>query len=388
MPSIEKAGLDPAQIKYIVLSHGHPGQTDHTGGANYLQRTYGARVAMGRPDWDATLPAQKPERPLAKRDIDIIDGTTLTLGDTTLSFALEPGHSPGSLAMFISVRWHGESHMVMLLAGALQTPDRAAFDALAHIMNDIAKPQNVGGPLERTSWDLPGHAHGYGNDPQPSRRAQPLAVRAGARQPLLVDDRRVRPCTYRRLGGSCRRARPIASPIEVCMKPVRLQLNPGPAPCPSRCPTRRPARSPMRLPAHRPLCVGSRRFRDGKLRCRSPPTANAGRKRHLWRQRTCRPVPPAGPPAGLRRGVQDGVVLSVNGGAAHVQFNDLETDVLRAQLQGNDVSVRCGDAEGTATWPANRGDLTLFLAGAEAPDVCTISAGGQELVRVALAPIR
>jgi metallo-beta-lactamase class B len=147
VPSMRKAGLDPAQIKYIFLSHGHPGQTDHTGGANYLQRTYGAKVGMGKPDWDATLPAQKPERPLANRDFDIVEGTTMTLGDTTLSFALEPGHSPGSLAMFIPVTWHGESHTVMLLAGALQTPDREAFDALEHIMNDIARPQNVQGLL-------------------------------------------------------------------------------------------------------------------------------------------------------------------------------------------------------------------------------------------------
>jgi metallo-beta-lactamase class B len=147
IPSMLKAGLDPAQIKYIVLSHGHPGQTDHTGGANYLQRTYGAKVAMGKPDWDATIPAQKPERPLANRDMDIVDGTTITVGDTTLSFALEPGHSPGSLAMFIPVTWHGEPHKVMLLAGALQAPSREDFNALAHIMNDIAKPQNVQGLL-------------------------------------------------------------------------------------------------------------------------------------------------------------------------------------------------------------------------------------------------
>ena len=102
---------------------------------------------MGKPDWDAMLPAQRPERPLAKRNFDIVDGTTLTLGDTTLSFALEPGHSPGSPAMFIPVTWRGESHKVMLLAGALQTPDREAFDALAHIMIDIAIPQNVHGLL-------------------------------------------------------------------------------------------------------------------------------------------------------------------------------------------------------------------------------------------------
>ena len=147
IPSMQRAGLDPTQIKYIVLSHGHPGQTDHTGGANYLQRTYGAKVAMGKPDWDATLPAQSSDRPLANRDIDIITGSTLTLGDTTLSFALEPGHSPGSLAMFIPVVWRGEPTMVMLLSGAIQTPDREAFDALEHIMNNIAKPRNVRGIL-------------------------------------------------------------------------------------------------------------------------------------------------------------------------------------------------------------------------------------------------
>ena len=147
IPSMQKAGLDPTQIKYIVLSHGHPGQTDHTGGANYLQSLYGAKVAMGKPDWDATLPFQSPDRPLANRDIDIITGSTLTLGDTTLSFALEPGHSPGSLAMFIPVVWRGEPTMVMLLAGAMQTPDREAYDALEHIMNDIAKPRNIRGVL-------------------------------------------------------------------------------------------------------------------------------------------------------------------------------------------------------------------------------------------------
>ncbi len=147
VPSMEKAGLDPAQIKYIVLSHGHPGQTDHTGGANYLQRTYGARVAMGKPDWDATLPAQSPERPLAERDIDIVDGSTLTLGDTTLSFAISPGHSVGTLAMFIPVTWHGEAATVMLHGGAVQTPDRAAFNALERIVNDVAKPEGIRGLL-------------------------------------------------------------------------------------------------------------------------------------------------------------------------------------------------------------------------------------------------
>ena len=117
VPSMRKVGLDPAQIKYIVLSHGHPGQTDHTGGANYLQRTYHPRVMMAKEDWDATLPAQKPERPLAMRDVDIKHGDTLTLGDTTLKMYLTPGHTPGTISTIFQVKDRGTTHTVATWGG-------------------------------------------------------------------------------------------------------------------------------------------------------------------------------------------------------------------------------------------------------------------------------
>src|SRR6476620_6299312 len=40
---MKKLGLDPANIKYAVVSHAHP---DHDGGAKYLQDHYGTRVIM------------------------------------------------------------------------------------------------------------------------------------------------------------------------------------------------------------------------------------------------------------------------------------------------------------------------------------------------------
>jgi len=147
VPSMQKVGLDPAQIKYIVLSHGHPGQTDHTGGANYLQKTYHPRVYMGKEDWDATLPAQKPERPLAMRDVDIKHGDTLTLGDTTLTFTNLFGHTPGTLGIFIPVKWHGEPHVVLLHGGGLQHPNRDSLNRFESVIKDYALKMGADGIL-------------------------------------------------------------------------------------------------------------------------------------------------------------------------------------------------------------------------------------------------
>jgi metallo-beta-lactamase class B len=144
---MQKVGLDPAQIKDIVLSHGHPGQTDHTGGANYLQKTYHPRVLMAKEDWDATLPAQKPERPLAQRDVDIKHGDTLTLGDETLTFTTLFGHTPGTLGIFIPVKWHGQSHVVLLHGGGLQHPNRESLNRFEMVINDYVLKMGAEGIL-------------------------------------------------------------------------------------------------------------------------------------------------------------------------------------------------------------------------------------------------
>jgi metallo-beta-lactamase class B len=142
---MKKVGLDPAQIKYIVLSHGHPGQTDHTGGANYLQKTYHPRIMMSKEDWDATLPAQKPERPLAMRDMDITNGQRLTLGDETITFSVLFGHSAGSLGMWIPVKWHGQPHVVLLHGGGLQHPTQASLDRFKEAIANYGVKMNADG---------------------------------------------------------------------------------------------------------------------------------------------------------------------------------------------------------------------------------------------------
>ena len=106
---LEKLGLDPADIEYIVIGHAH---NDHWGGASFLQQRYGAEVLMGEPDWDhiLTWPQIGRPAPIPNKNRGIIDGDTLTLGDTTVRFVATPGHTPGTMSSLIPVRdgehWH------------------------------------------------------------------------------------------------------------------------------------------------------------------------------------------------------------------------------------------------------------------------------------------
>jgi metallo-beta-lactamase class B len=93
---MRKLGLDPKNIKYVLVSHAH---NDHIGGAEMLQTRYGVRVVMGGPDWDWVAKYPNRYKTMApKRDIVATDGMKITLGDTTVTIWLTPGHTPGTLS--------------------------------------------------------------------------------------------------------------------------------------------------------------------------------------------------------------------------------------------------------------------------------------------------
>jgi len=98
---MRKLGLDPKNIKYVLISHAH---TDHIGGAEMLQVRYGARVVMGGPDWDLVEKYPNRYKTMApKRDIVATDGMKITLGDTAITIWLTPGHTPGTLSYTFTV---------------------------------------------------------------------------------------------------------------------------------------------------------------------------------------------------------------------------------------------------------------------------------------------
>ena len=155
---LRRVGLDPKNIKYIVLTHGHP---DHYGGAKYLQDKYHAKVLMSAIDWDGikTAPGATPPA----RDVDVVDGQKLSLGGVTLTFYLTPGHTPGTISTLIPVTDHGKPHMISFIGGTgLTTPEaRAGAATLRNSLERFAKLSLAAGadvlvtshPFLDDAWD-------------------------------------------------------------------------------------------------------------------------------------------------------------------------------------------------------------------------------------------
>ena len=111
---LKKLGLNPADIKYVVISHGHG---DHDEGARLLQDRYGARIIMGAPDWDTIIKANNMPGGVPKRDMVATDGQKLTLGDTTITIIQTPGHTLGTLSYLIPVKDNGKPLTVAYSGG-------------------------------------------------------------------------------------------------------------------------------------------------------------------------------------------------------------------------------------------------------------------------------
>jgi metallo-beta-lactamase class B len=181
---LKTLGADPGRIRYVVISHAH---SDHVAGARFLQDR-GARIVMSAADWDY-LETDPGRWPKAKRDIVATDGYKLTLGDTTLTLYLTPGHTPGTISTLIPVKDGGQSHTAVLWGGTgfnwrsgsprYISPDRQApwwyenYANSARKLRDIAAKANADILLsnhpqyDRTKANLPALASRRPGQPNP-----------------------------------------------------------------------------------------------------------------------------------------------------------------------------------------------------------------------------
>jgi metallo-beta-lactamase class B len=141
-----KLGLDPRQVKYVLISHAHG---DHDQGAALFQSRYGAKVVMGAADWESTL--GRPATAVGgvpKRDVGVgPQGFKLILGDTTVDVIATPGHTAGTLSYIFPVR-DGRRTLTVAYSGgtAFNFPRQAStFEVYRDSQRRFAEAARVAG---------------------------------------------------------------------------------------------------------------------------------------------------------------------------------------------------------------------------------------------------
>ena len=164
LEALDSIGLDPREIRYVLVSHGH---TDHFGGALEIQELSGARVGATAADWELI----EASGSALTRDIVLADG------DTDFRFHVTPGHTPGVLSIEFPVHDGDQTHKAFFFGGHNVTANQPeAFEQF------IASVERLQATLSDVDVNLTSH-------PWASlifQRAEALAARApGAPHPFV-----------------------------------------------------------------------------------------------------------------------------------------------------------------------------------------------------------
>lgn len=119
--NIKKVGVNPADIKMVLLTHGH---FDHVGGVSKLKSLTHAKFVMTQEGWnEAQADAQKTQgKPgawtmPATADILVKDGDVLTVGDTKFYAYATPGHTWGTTSYALDVKDGDKTYRAITIGG-------------------------------------------------------------------------------------------------------------------------------------------------------------------------------------------------------------------------------------------------------------------------------
>ena len=186
VPGLQKLGLEPAKVKYILLGHGH---ADHFGGSKYFQDHYGTKVGTTAADWDLMYPANPPANQNAnanqarpKKDLVLAEGQPVKLGNVTVTAVAIPGHTPGSLAFIFPVKDKGKTRIAGLFGGTILTVDRITTDGLKQYTQSIAHYLETAKKM-KVEVELQNHAI---FDGMPEKLAKLKTIKASDPNPFIV----------------------------------------------------------------------------------------------------------------------------------------------------------------------------------------------------------
>ena len=141
--SVEKLGFRFSDVKILLISHAH---FDHDAGAAAIKRLTGAKYMVMEEDVAVVESGGKDDfaygndiglrYPPAKVDRVLHDGDTVTLGGTTLTAHLTPGHTKGCTTWTMNVRENGKSYDVVIVGSPNVNPGPGY-----KLVNNAAYPQ-------------------------------------------------------------------------------------------------------------------------------------------------------------------------------------------------------------------------------------------------------
>jgi len=127
LDNIRALGFRPADVRILLASHAH---YDHAGGLAELKRVTGAQFFASRGDAPAFMRGGLDDPQFRDRfsfppitpDRLLDDGDTVTLGGTTLTARITPGHTRGCTTWTTAIR-EGEKSYSVVFVGSPSAPD-------------------------------------------------------------------------------------------------------------------------------------------------------------------------------------------------------------------------------------------------------------------------
>jgi metallo-beta-lactamase class B len=187
LENIAKTGTDLADIKYVLMTHGH---FDHVAGAAALKPLLpNATFVMTQKGWDEAVASSKASQagPRAWQMIEpemvAADGEEIKLGGNSFTVLETPGHTWGTASYAYDVQDGDETHRAVTIGGlglnAIEGPEQVeAFINSLDRLRALTEDSDAGIDVHLTT-------HGFSNGLDEDRQA--MATRKEGEPNVMVD---------------------------------------------------------------------------------------------------------------------------------------------------------------------------------------------------------
>ena len=119
--NLRKVGINPADIKYVLMTHGH---FDHVGGATKLKPLLTiAKFVMTQTGWNEAIGSARESESTPRRwsmipqDVVVKDGDVISLGGNSFGVLETPGHTLGTASYTFDVKDGASTYRAITIGG-------------------------------------------------------------------------------------------------------------------------------------------------------------------------------------------------------------------------------------------------------------------------------